>query len=248
MHIKIVFILLVCGVLSACVTVGGEKKPDNEKASAINVQLGIGYLQQNNLELANQKLKKALKQDPDSASAHNAFGILQERLEQKDKAEYHYKRATKLDPENSAAANNYGAFLCRNGREAESEKYFLQALENPLYKTPEFAYANAAICLLRIDQRDKAKIYLQKALTAKSNFSTALIASARLEFEDNNFSEAKLYIDRFHRVAEPTANSLWLAIRTELQMDANRDVDELSQKLKTNFPDSEEYKSWLKTQ
>jgi type IV pilus assembly protein PilF len=189
-----------------------------------------------------------LKQNPDSASAHNAFGILQERLSQKDKAEYHYKRATKLDPKNSEAANNYGAFLCRNNREADSEEYFLKALKNPLYKTPEFAYANAAICLLRIEQRDRARDYLQKALAARSNFSTALIALARVEFEENNFSEAKLYIDRFHRVAEPTANSLWLAIRTELQMDANRDVDELSQKLKTNFPDSEEYKSWLKIQ
>lgn len=238
---------MVYALLSACVT-DGVRVSDDEKASAINVQLGIGYLQQNNFELASQKLNKALKQNPDSASAHNAFGILQERLSQKDKAEYHYKRATKLDPKNSEAANNYGAFLCRNNREADSEEYFLKALKNPLYKTPEFAYANAAICLLRIEQRDRARDYLQKALAARSNFSTALIALARVEFEENNFSEAKLYIDRFHRVAEPTANSLWLAIRTELQMDANRDVDELSQKLKTNFPDSEEYKSWLKIQ
>lgn len=247
MRIRIFFIFMISVVLSACVTDGG-RTPDNKKASAINVQLGIGYLQQNNLELASQKLNKALKQDPDSAAAHNAFGILQERLLQNDKAEYHYKRATEIDPENSEASNNFGAFLCRNKREADSEKYFLKALENPLYRTPEFAYTNAAICLLRIEQRGRARDYLQKALVARSNFPTALIALARLEFEEDNFSESKLYIDRFHRVAEPTANSLWLAIRTELQMDSNRDVEELSQKLKTNFPDSEEYKSWLKIQ
>ena len=247
MRIRIFFIFMISVVLSACVTDGG-RTPDNKKASAINVQLGIGYLQQNNLELASQKLNKALKQDPDSAAAHNAFGILQERLLQNDKAEYHYKRATEIDPENSEASNNFGAFLCRNKREADSEQYFLKALENPLYRTPEFAYTNAAICLLRIEQRGRARDYLQKALVARSNFPTALIALARLEFEEDNFSESKLYIDRFHRVAEPTANSLWLAIRTELQMDSNRDVEELSQKLKTNFPDSEEYKSWLKIQ
>ncbi len=247
MPIRIVFMIVVLAVLSACVTEGG-RVPDNKKASAINVQLGIGYLQQNNLELANQKLNKALSQDPDSAAAHNAFAILQERLLQTDKAEYHYQRATKLDPDNSEAANNYGAFLCRNKREADSEGYFLKALENPLYKTPEFAYTNAAICLMRIDQKNKAREYLHKALAARGNFSTALISFAKLEFEGNNFSNSKLYLDRFHRVAKPTASSLWLAIQTELQMDSQRDVTELSQKLKSNFPDSEEYKSWLKIQ
>ena len=122
-------------LLQACVT-DDPGLSKNVKASAINVQLGIGYLEQNDLQLASEKLLKALRQDPDSASAHNAYAILQERLKQYDLAEYHYKRAVKLDPKDSLSANNYGAFLCRNGRELESEEYFLQALKNPLYKPP----------------------------------------------------------------------------------------------------------------
>ncbi len=247
MPIKKTFLILLLPLLLSCVTVG-DRVPDNIKASAINVQLGMGYFRQNNMELASQKLHKALDQNPDSASAHNAFAILQERLLQNDKAEYHYKRATELDSGNSEAANNYGAFLCRNNRQAESEKYFLKALDNPLYKTPEFAYTNAAICLLHINQRERAKDYLRKALAARSNFSTALISMARLLFEDEDYANTKIYLDRFHRATEPTANSLWLAIRTELQMDSNRDVKELSQQLKTKFPDSKEYQSWLNIQ
>ena len=247
MHIKHGLVVILLPLLFSCVTVG-DRVPDNVKASAINVQLGMGYLRQNNMEQASAKLTKALNQDPNSASAHNAYAILQERLLQNDKAEEHYRIATEIDPDNSAAANNYGTFLCRNKRESESEKYFMKALENPLYKTPEFAYTNAAVCLLRIDERVRAKEYLRKALAARSNFSTALIAMARLNYEDQNFSDAKLYVDRFHLVAEPTARSLWLAIRTELEMDNNRDVTELSKQLETKFPDSEEYKSWLKIQ
>jgi type IV pilus assembly protein PilF len=113
---KIVAFLLLLGLLQACVT-AGPTKSQNEKASAVNVQLGIGYLQQNNLELASEKLDKALRQDPNSAAAHNAYAILQDRLQQAEKAEYHYKRATTLDPRDSQANNNYGAFLCRNNRE-----------------------------------------------------------------------------------------------------------------------------------
>lgn len=225
----------------------GPDQTQNEKASAVNVQLGIGYLQQNDFELANDKLSKALRQDPDSAPAHNAFAILQDRLLQTEKAEYHYKKATTLDPENSQAANNYGAFLCRHGRELESEKYFMQALKNPLYSTPEFAYTNAALCLLQVGEAretEKAKEYLGKAIAAKSDFGPALLSMAQLLFDQGEYVAAKFYLDRFHLVAKPTARSLWLAIRNTLQIDGQGDVTELAQRLGNEFPDSEEYKAW----
>ncbi|MCP3690486.1 MAG: type IV pilus biogenesis/stability protein PilW [Gammaproteobacteria bacterium] len=247
MPVKNILLILLLPYLVACVTVS-DREPDNVKASAINVQLGVGYMRQNNMEQASAKLTKALRQDPDSASAHNAYAILQERLLQNDKAKKHYFRATELDPDNSEAANNYGAFLCRNKREAESEKYFMQALKNPLYKTPEYAYTNAALCLIRVDQQGRAKEYLTKALAARSNFPTALIAMARINYEEHNIDEAKTYIDRYHLSAKPTAGSLWLAIRIEIELDGIRDVDELAQQLETNFPDSDEYKSWIKMQ
>ncbi len=85
---------LVCAIallLSACVTVDPAEE-NYEAASKINVQLGIGYLQQNNMVLASEKLTKALKQNPKSAAAHNAYAILQERLLQKEKAEKKEKR------------------------------------------------------------------------------------------------------------------------------------------------------------
>lgn len=225
----------------------GPDQTQNEKASAVNVQLGIGYLQQNDFELANDKLSKALRQDSDSAPAHNAFAILQDRLLQTEKAEYHYKKATTLDPENSQAANNYGAFLCRHGRELESEKYFMQALKNPLYSTPEFAYTNAALCLLQVGEAretEKAKEYLGKAIAAKSDFGPALLSMAQLLFDQGEYVAAKFYLDRFHLVAKPTARSLWLAVRNTLQIDGQGDVTELAQRLGNEFPDSEEYKAW----
>lgn len=246
MHTRsLVFLLLP--LLSACVAVVNGPT-DTEKASEINVQLGIGYLQQNKLELANEKLLKALRYNPKSASAHNAYAILQDRLLVKDKAAFHYKKATTLDPKDSQAANNYGIFLCRNNKEAESEKYFLRALNNPLYRTPEYAYTNAALCLLKINRRDEAIVYLTKALAANSNFPIALITMAKIYFDDQNFKGAKLYLDRYHLVAKPSAKSLWLSIRAELELNKNRDVDELANQLQIGFPDSDEYQSWLAIQ
>ncbi len=61
---------------------GGTK---NEKASKINVQLGIGYYHRGNLESANEKLIKALDQDPKSSQAHHAYAVLQNRFQDKEK-------------------------------------------------------------------------------------------------------------------------------------------------------------------
>lgn len=247
---KIISLLILLGLLQACVPVDPQPNQE-EKASAVNVQLGIGYMRQNNLELANEKLSKALRQDPNSASAHNAFAILQDRLLQTEKAEYHYQKATKLDPQNSQAANNYGTFLCRHGRQIESEKYFMQALKNPLYGTPEFAYTNAALCLLQLGEAretQQAKEYLRKAIAAKSDFGPALLAMAKLLFDEGDYAAAKPYLDHYHLVAVPTASSLWLAIRNTLQLDGEGDVAELGQRLATDFPDSKEYKEWLAIQ
>jgi type IV pilus assembly protein PilF len=238
---------LLLPLLSACVTVD-EGPTDTEKASKINVQLGMGYLQQNKLELANEKLLKALAYNPKSAAAHNAYAMLQDQLLVKDKAAFHYEKATTLDPKNSQAANNYGTFLCRNNQEEKSEKYFLRALKNPLYRTPEYAYTNAALCLLKINRRDEAIVYLRKALAAKSNFAVALVTMAKIRFDDQNFKDAKLYLDRYHMVAPPSAKTLWLSIRTELELNKKQDVDELANQLQTDFPESDEYQSWLAIQ
>jgi len=245
LRIKLIPVLLLGLLLQACVAVN-PGQTQNEKASAVNVQLGIGYLQQNKLELADEKLNKALRQNPDSASAHNAYAILQDRLQQYEVAEYHYKRATELDPKDSQAANNYGAFLCRHDREREAEEYFIRATRNPLYNTPEYAYTNAAICLKKIGQTEDAEEYLRKALASKSDFAAALLAMADIKFEAGDYESARLYLDRYHLVAKPNAKSLWLAIQTTLQLDPDADVSELVQELREGFPDSDEYQAWLK--
>ena len=240
-------LLLVLGLLQACVAVDPQQT-QNEKASAVNVQLGIGYLQQNNLELANEKLSKALRQDPNSVSAHTTYAILQDRLNQSEQAEYHYKRAVDLDPKDSGAANNYGWFLCRNKRELEAEEYFIQATRNPLYRTPEVAYTNAAVCMFRIDRVGPAREYLRKALASKPDFPLALLVMADVTFKDGDHEAAKIYLDRYHLVARASAMSLWLAIRNTLELDTNADVAELGARLAEEFPDSQEYREWLKIQ
>jgi len=244
---NLIMLLLLTGLLQACVAVD-PSKGRNEEASDVNTEMGLGYLQQNNFELASEKLLKALRQNPESVKANYVYAVLQDKLEQKELAEYHYQKATKLDPENSEAANNFGAFLCRNGRQLESEKYFIQALKNPLYKTPEYAYTNAAVCLLQADELQRGKEYLRKAIAAKSDFGPALVSMGDVLYKEGDYTNAKIYLDRYHLVSRASAKSLWLAIRNTLELDDQGDIEELAQRLETDFPDSQEYVEWKQIQ
>lgn len=240
-------VLLVSGLLQACVAVD-PAKGRNEEASDVNTEMGLGYLQQNNYELASEKLLKALRQNPKSVKANYVYAVLQDKLEQKELAEFHYRKATELDPKNSEAANNFGAFLCRNGREVESEKYFKRALDNPLYKTPEYANTNAAICLLKVNQVEPGKEYLREAIAAKSDFGPALLAMSEVLYMERDYANAKIYLDRYHLTSKASARSLWLAIRNTLELDDQGNIEELAQRLEAEFPDSREYFEWQQIQ
>ncbi len=243
---RINLLWFIAGILSGCMVVA-DGPTQNEKASKINVQLGIGYYQQGNLEMANEKLVKALTQDPNSSQAHYAYAVLQNRFLDKEKTEFHFRKAIDLDPENSEALSNFGAYLCNDGRLEEADKMFMQAVKNPLYKVPEIAYTNAAVCLLKFDSQltEKAKGYYKKALAARNNYPPAVINMAGLIFAEGDYELTKLYLQRYHSVQKPTARSLWLDIRNELKRNKRSNAIELAGKLKADFPNSEEYKLWL---
>lgn len=242
---RILALLLLALFLTACVAV--QKGPTrNEKASDINVQLGIGYYRQGNLEQANAKLLKALRQNPRNSQAHFAYAVLLTRFMEFDKAEEHFRKAVELDPNNSEALNNFGAFLCNQGRVDEAEKMFMQAVKNPVYKTPEVAYTNAAVCLLqKAEGREKvAQDYLVKALAYRSTYAPALIQLAERMFDQGRYDLARLYLNRLHLQGKPTARSLWLAVRTELALDNTEKARELGRLLEDSFPDAPETRSW----
>ena len=232
-------------LLSACVVNDGPTA--DEKASQINVELGIGYYQQGNLELANEKLVKALSQDPNSSQAHYAYAVLQNRFLDLEKTEFHFRKAIELDPQNSEALTNFGAYLCNDNRIEEAEKLFMQAVDNPRYRTPELDYTNAGVCLLKMDssQTEKAKQYFTKALALRTNYTPALVNLAEISFNEKNHELAALYLQRLHLVSKPTARSLWLNIRNDLELNRNDNLAKLVQTLKTNFPNSKEYQAWL---
>ena len=144
----LVSLVLVISLLSACAPAPkSTRAPEIKQDPAeVNTQLGIEYMREGRYELALEKLKKALKQNPSYQTAQTSIAVLYEKLGENNLADKHYRRAYNLDRKNPLTANNYGQFLCRNGRYKEADKMFMTAVKDPLYQYPEMVYTNAGIC------------------------------------------------------------------------------------------------------
>lgn len=242
----LVIVVFMLG-LSACVTdvensVGHE--PDFARASQLNVRLGLDYLQKQQMAMAKQKLLLALKQDPNSDTAHSAMGYYLERTGDIEQAETHYKKAIALATIKGTAENNYGTFLCRQKRYQEADYYFQQAAVDKQYLTPDKAYVNAGLCALLASDKPKARQYFGQALQKNPRSASALLELARLDYDRGQYAAASEYMRQYMNTATPDAAVLWLAIRIEQRNNDISMAKAYGERLRQNFPNSKEYRSY----
>jgi type IV pilus assembly protein PilF len=236
-------IAMLCALQLACATNSSKNAQAAPGSTAnqiamVNTQLGLGYLRNGQMDLAWERLNTALQADPNYATAHNGMALVYDRLNEPTKAEEHFKRAVELDPSDSAAQTNYGGFLCEHGRIEEGEKYFLKAVENPLYNKPAMAYTNAGVCRLRANDPAAAEAYFRSALRADPRFGVALLNMAALSFDNGQYLAARAYMQRYEEVSKHNSRSLWLGIRIEKELGDKDAVSSLAMLLKANYPDS----------
>lgn len=235
-----IFCLLALA-LAGCASSSGSRGVDyNPEAAQLNAQLGARYMAQDNLQLANIKLSRAIAQDPRSSLAHSMFGVLQEKLGEHEKAETHYKKALSLDNKNSRARNNYGTFLCKRGRLQEADEQFQKAISDPLYRGLVSANLNAARCALKIPDIPRAESYFAQALKRDRKNRVALYQLAKLAYERGAGFEARLYLQRFEKAAAATPQTLWLGYQVEKKLGDEGRSSYYARELISSFPTSRE--------
>ena len=233
------FILLFLSIttLTAC---SNHSRPDSKesKAALYNAQLGAQYTQKGRYNLANEKLLKALEQDPQSAEAHHYYAILQQQLGESQIADRHFRRAMAITPKDPQLLNNYGSHLCRHGNYATATQHFLAALNDPLYTTPEFAYTNAGICIKKSGDNAKAEEYFRKSLALKPTFGSALFQMAKVKYEQGDFARAQAFIQRYHESSREGADSLLLCAQINTRLGDLDAANQCNNKLAGRYPNN----------
>lgn len=247
--LKQFFIIILIVTLTGCSVFSKSKTPESGfQASDINVQLGLAYLENGDVQRAHQKLLLAEQQSPESLQVKGAMGYFLESTGSLSSADAYYRRAITLSPKSGAAQNNYGTFLCRRGRYAEADRHFLLALQDPSYLNTAPVYENAGLCAMQIPDTEKALGYFTQAITQDPKRAISWLELGRINYQTKNYQQAQHYLDHYMQlVKEPTANALWLGAVLARNLGNQTAAGSYTLMLQTRFPNSDAYKALIHT-
>ena len=234
------FVVVISLLLSACVSEPQRDSEDLNDASDYNAQLGLAYINQGRYDIAQNKLKKSIEQNPDNAVAHHYIAELYRRLGEFDKAETHFEQALELAPKNSSLLNNYGVFLCDDKKYKEAYGYFDKVLKDPLYPSKGSVYENIGLCAQSEGNIKMAEENLRFALRLNPQSPKSLLAMAQISFDNQKYAASRNYFYQYLENARHTPASLWLGILLENRSGNKNRVASYVVLLKGKYPDSEE--------
>lgn len=234
-------IVLACALLAAGAAVAQSQPVDPmQEAGRINARLAMEYLKRGQLQVAQEKIEKALVQNPRDVNVQLSAGLVYERLLDNKKAEKHYRQAVREDSESPEALNALAAFLCRNQQQAKGEEMFLKAAANPLYRTPFVAYTNAGVCARSAGRLEQAERYLRQALASQVDYPETFAQLAGVLHERGSNLQARAFVERYLAAAPATPDMLLLGHNIELALKDAGAAAGFRERLTKEFPDSEQ--------
>jgi len=121
----------------------------------------------------------------------------------------------------------------------------MAALKNPLYTTPENAYANAGVCARMQGDDVKAEDWLRKALALQPNQPQALYQLAEIQFKRGDRQTARTLLDRhLQAVSSPSPDALWLGARVAASLGDRNTLASYGTQLNNRYPDAAQTKAF----
>jgi type IV pilus assembly protein PilF len=228
-------------------TIVGEVGDPRNRAK-LHTELASLYYSNGNLGVALEELRAASTADSNYAPAHGMFGLVYMQMRENDRAEASFERALRLSPNDADINHNYGWFLCQTGREPASIKYFLHALRNPLYPAPWRSYSAAGSCMMKMNQPKDAEAFFERALKLEPDEPASLLYLGQIRYQQGNIGEARKLVARHNKLVQPSAESLWLALRIERKLGERLQEQAFANQLRRRYPDSAEYKALQRAQ
>jgi type IV pilus assembly protein PilF len=220
--------------------VGDVSDPRNR--AKLRTELASLYYRSGSYGVALEELRAAVSADPGYPIAHGMFGLVYMELRENQLAQASFERALRLAPNDSDINHNYGWFLCQTARETDAIKYFLHAVRNSLYPTPWRSLAAAGICSLRKDNLKDAEDFFLRALKLEPDDPVSLLQLGQIRYRQGNLVEARRLVTRFNQLLDPSAESLWLALRVERKAGERSAESSYAAQLRRRYPDSPEYR------
>ncbi|HYP82582.1 type IV pilus biogenesis/stability protein PilW [Variovorax sp.] len=210
------------------------------KRARLRLELAMGYFQQGQTTVALDEVKQALVIDPSYGEAYNLRGLVYMRLDDPGLAEDSFRRAISINPRDGNAMHNYGWLLCQQKRYADAVGQFQAALNAPGYTDQAKTLMTMGVCEMQAGrpaeaERDLARAYEMDSANPIVGYNLALLLAQRQEW-----ARAQFYIRRVNNSQAATAESLWLGVKVERQLNNSEAVGQLGTQLVQRFPQSRE--------
>ena len=100
------------------------------------------------------------------------------------------------------------------------------------------AHHGAGVCARASNDLAKAEIYFRKALEENPYAAGTLLELTTLSVDRNQYTQARQFLERYHKQAGYSPGSLNLAIKIEEALGDTQQRDEYSRLLRSQFADS----------
>lgn len=226
--------------------VTASDEPDVRRRARLRLELASSYFEQGQTTVALDEIKKSLATDPGFADAYNLRGLVYMRLNDIALAEDSFKQALSLSNRSADVAHNYGWMLCQQSRYAESNAQFAQAANNPTYQGKARTLMVQGVCQVRAGQTAEAERTLLQSYELDPNNPVTGYNLASVLFARGDFTRAQFYIRRLNNSELANAETLWLGIKTERNLNNRAAAAQLADQLKKRFAQSAQAASFDK--
>ena len=216
-----------------------DESPQQRRAR-LRIELAAAYFDQGQTLVALDEVKQALLADPDFADAYNLRGLVYLRLNELPLAEQSFQRGLALRPNDADTLHNFGWLRCQQSRFDESDQLFKQAIDTARYAQPGKTWMARGLCQLRAGQPQQAQASWQRALVLDANNPSAAYQLALLHYKRAEFGVAQSYMLKLNAGNLANAQSLWLGVRIERQLNRPDAVAALGSQLRLRFAQSRE--------
>lgn len=220
-----------------------DETPQRRRAR-LRLELGAGYLQDGQPQVALDEIKQAIAIDPTYADAFNLRGLTYLRMNNAALAADSFERAVSLNPRDANAAHNLGLLRCQQSQFLEADRFFGQASANSEYAAQPRNWIAQALCHASAGKPLLAEARLAQALSLDAAEPTAGYHLARLLLERGEAHAARAHVLKLNSGAAMNASSLWLGIRIERQLNNNDGMRVLADQLRAQFGQSRELSAY----
>ncbi|AQU83466.1 MULTISPECIES: type IV pilus biogenesis/stability protein PilW [unclassified Halomonas] len=211
-RVPMLCVLVGSMLLTGCATPNGVTTQGNEDAADAYTQLGVAYLERENLPRALNALDRALEINPRHAEALQALALVYQQQGENKLAHHYFQQAVNTAPSFTRARNNYAAFLYQQAQFAAACEQLEIASQDAQYANRAQLFTNLGQCYVALEKFDSAREGFQRAQSIDPRNARGYLMLAELEVSQGNYGQAWEPLQSYLQLTGPDPAALEMAI------------------------------------